>query len=219
MQKHLNSQIKKKIRLQKFEEAELIKKQIESLSYVLSAKTPSLLLKLSDATLAIQSTIIQTINHPKLNRVPRRIECYDLAHLQGHDYVGAMTVMTDGSLDKSQYRHFNIQFPDFSDPHGMRQILERRLKHTEWPYPDLIILDGGVPQLNIVSPVIPEQIAVIALAKKRETLIFYDAKGNLTKLNLPIENPTLNVFRSLRDEAHRFGNSFHRLKKSKSLIV
>ncbi len=219
LKKELLSKIKKNIRSQSFEDADTTKKQLNSLEYILSSKTPSLLLKLSDATLAIQSTIIDTLNHPKLRNIPRRIECYDLAHLQGTSYVGAMTVMVDGQIDKSQYRHFNIEFPDFSDPHGMRQIIARRFNHPEWPSPDLIILDGGVPQLNTVLSVIPESIAVIALAKKQETLIYYNKDNQLTKLNLPLENPTLNIFRSLRDEAHRFGNTFHRQKRSLAVLV
>ncbi len=179
----------------------------------------SLLLKLSDSSLKSQSAIVNTLSHPKLTQTPQRIECYDLAHLQGTNYVGAMTVMIMGQLANTEYRKFHISSHSTSDPHAMKEILIRRFQHQDWSYPDLIILDGGVPQLNTVLPAIPNNIPVVALAKKKETLVFYDKDNDLKYLQLNLENPVLNQFITLRNEAHRFGNSFHRKQRSKSMII
>lgn len=219
LQKSLKSLIKKEIKKQNFESADKLKKQYESLDYILMSGKSSLLLKLSDSTPKTQQLLVSTLNHPKLKQTPHRIECYDLAHLQGTNYVGAMSVMIDGHLVNSQYRKFHLSTLSTSDPYGLKEIIERRLAHLDWPYPELIILDGGKPQLNIVLPIIPKAIAVVALAKKKETLYYYDQNNQLISLNLGFENPVLNQFIVLRDEAHRFGNSFHRKTRTKSMLI
>lgn len=214
LRRQLESEIKIQIKLQKFEEAEQTKRQIESLENTISVRSVSNFLKLSDVNQAIQRKIVEVLNHPKLNSTPRRIECYDLAHLQTKNYVGAMSVFVDGEKSPKDYRKFIIKTPDFSDPHGLKQVISRRLLHKEWGYPDLIVVDGGIPQLSIVSEVIPDEIPVIALAKKRETIYFYNSKKQIASLNLPIEDPVLNLFRNLRDEVHRLANSFHRKRQN-----
>ncbi len=207
------------IRKQEFEKASVIKEQILGLHHTLSTRNSSLLLKLSDATDQLQYQIVKKLKHYKLRRPPYRIECYDLAHLQGENYVGSMTVFLKGAASPKDYRHFKIRLPDRSDPHAMKQIIERRLRHQEWGRPDLIVLDGGIPQLSIVMPAIPESIPVIALAKKRETIYFYDDSGKTVTISLPLEDPVLNLFRSIRDEAHRFANTFHKKQRQKDLIA
>ncbi len=218
LDKSLHIEIRSAIRKQHFEKAQQVKTQIDGLHYVLSTRNSSLLLKLSDATDALQYQIVKKIGHPLLKKPPYRIECYDLAHLQGSNYVGSMTVYINGSPSNKDYRHFNVNFPDRSDPIAMKQIIERRLAHREWGRPDLIVLDGGIPQLSIVSPIIPGNIPVIALAKKRETIYFFDKDRKVVTVSLPLEDPVLNLLRSLRDEAHRFANSFHKKQRGKSLI-
>lgn len=219
LQKQIKNQIKVEIKKQNFEKANVFKKQYESLNYILNSGDSALLLKLSDSTLKAQSAIVKTLNHPRLTQIPRRIECFDLAHLQGSNYVGAMSVMEDGQLTNINYRKFHISSKSTSDPHAMKEIVERRLNHREWPYPNLIILDGGKPQLNIVSPIVPSSIAVIALAKNKETIMFYNREEKLQELTLGYEDPVLNQFIALRDEAHRFGNTFHKQLRGKSMLI
>lgn len=218
LDKSLHHEIKVAIKKKEYERANQIKTQINGLHYILSTRDTTLLLKLSDATDALQYQIVKKLKHPKLKHPPVRIECYDLAHLQGENYVGSMSVFIKGSASVSDYRHFNIRLPDRSDPFAMRQILERRFNHPEWGRPDLIVLDGGIPQLSIVSPIIPANIPVVALAKKRETLHFYDLEHKIVTVNLPIEEPVLNLFRNIRDEAHRMANSFHLKQRRKTLL-
>ena len=218
LDKSLHREIKTAIKKHNFELAEEIKNQINGLHYILSTQDTSLLLKLSDATDHLQYQIVKKLKHPFLTQAPVRIECFDLAHLQGENYVGSMSVFIKGTSSVADYRHFNIRLPDRSDPFAMRQILERRFNHPEWGTPDLIVLDGGIPQLSIVSPVIPAHIPVIALAKKKETVYFYDENRKPVTLSLSLEDPVLNLFRNIRDEAHRFANSFHRQQRRKDLI-
>lgn len=218
LDKSLNKEIARDIKKQEFEKAENVKRQIYGLRQTLSTKNSSLLLKLSDSTDSLQHKIVTTLDHPLLKTAPMRIECYDLAHLQGENYVGSMSVFVRSQPSLADYRHFNINAEDKSDPFAMRQIIKRRFNHPEWGIPDLIVLDGGKPQLSIVSPVIPENIPVIALAKKQETILFYDENKKIISLNLQLEDPVLNLFRSIRDEAHRFANSFHRRKERKSRL-
>ena len=218
LQKHYLKEIKKNSKKQNYEYANKLKTQYEMIMTITESKNIHLLLKLSDSHFQTLQKIISTLNHPRLITIPRRIECYDLAHHQGKNYVGAMTVSEDGVLKNNQYRHFHINEAT-SDPHGMKEIIERRLKHTEWPLPQLIILDGGKPQLNIVLPIVPKEIAVVALAKRKETLIYYDQKNKIVELNLDLSDPVLNQFIVLRDEAHRFGNTFHAKSRSKSLLL
>jgi len=218
LKKLLNRQILLAIKKQQYEKAEVIRKQIVSLDQALNNKNSSLLLKLSDATDQLQYLIVDSLNHPQLKKPPQRIECYDLAHLQGENYVGSMSVFINGQPQVSAYRHFHIQGGERSDPGGLKQIISRRLDHPEWGTPDLIILDGGKPQLSVASTIIPSTIPVIALAKKRETIYFYDANHQTVSLSLNIEDPVLNLFRSLRDEAHRFATTFHQRQRQKTLI-
>lgn len=218
LQKYYLKKIKLSVKEQNFENAQRLKNEYQKLQNILNSGNTNLLLKLSDATLSAQNKIVTTLNHPKLSNTPIRIECYDLAHTQGKNYVGAMSVSEYGQLKKSAYRRFHIK-ESTSDPHAMAEIVKRRLKHNEWPYPQLIILDGGKPQLNTVLPLIPEEIAVVALAKKRETLIYYNKENKLIELNLNPEDPVLNQFIILRNEVHRFGNKFHREQRIKSLLM
>lgn len=216
LQKSLVAQINKQAKKENFEKANQLKQQLESLNQAVFNPRSSMLLMLSDANDQLLPLIVKKLSHPKLHTPPQRIECYDLAHLQGENYVGSMSVFINCTPSTKDYRHFKIAAPDRSDPYAMRQIVSRRLTHQEWVKPDLIVLDGGLPQLSIVSPVIPTDIPVIALAKKKETLIFMDENNKAKHLNLDLDDPVLNLFRSLRDEAHRFANTYHgRLKTQK----
>ena len=218
LNRSLNRQIAIAIKKQNYEAAAIIKNKILSLNQSLINQNSSLLLKLSDATSETQDIIVKTLKHPYLTKPPVRLECYDLAHLQGENYVGSMSVFINGQQEPSQYRHFNIKGLERSDPHAMKEILTRRFNHPEWGMPDLIVLDGGIPQLSIVSSAIPNGLATIALAKKRETIYFYD-NGKVVALNLSLEDPVLNLFRNIRDEAHRFATTFHIKKRQKSLLT
>ncbi len=209
LKKEINLQSKK----EKFEAAAQLKKQLDALQIALSSHKYSHLLVLPAATQKVLEQTVILINHPKLKNPPQRIECYDMATLNQENTVGAMVVFTDGRPDKANYRKFLVKTSQLGDPATMKHILTRRLRHPDWDRPDLIILDGGVPQLSVVSEIIPPDIPVIALSKKRETIHFYDSHHGLVNLNLPLHNSVLKLFQYIRDEAHRFGTTYHKKRR------
>lgn len=135
-----------------------------------------------------------------------RIEMYDVANLSNTAVTGAMTVAIDGQLSSRHYRHFTLQSGS-SDVDRLKEMLIRRLK-TDWPVPDLIVLDGGKPQLSIVDWSIP----TIALAKQDETIY-----TSSSQIKLPRTHPGLQLLQRLRDEAHRFSRRLHH--HHRSLII
>lgn len=159
----------------------------------------------------------------KLPNLPRRIEGYDISNIQGTNPVGSMVVTKDGQAAKSEYRKFKItrkQTPD--DFAMMREMLERRLARVNpanqadaWPAPDLIVIDGGKGQLGVAVAVLKQaklKIPVIGLAKRIEE-IFIPNKSK--PIVLSHDNPVLQMLQRLRDEAHRFGITFHKSLRSK----
>jgi excinuclease ABC subunit C len=102
----------------------------------------------------------------KLENPPRRIEGYDISHHAGENTVGSMVVFTNGTADRAEYRKFKIRSSRNDDLKSMTEVITRRLKHKEWEFPDLIILDGGVAQVNAILPLVePHGIPVIGRDK------------------------------------------------------
>lgn len=158
-----------------------------------------------------------------LEVVPRRIECYDISHLSGEETVGSMVVATDGRPDKSAYRRFKVEGDRNDDFASLRQVIERRLRAYEEgnpafsPLPDLMLIDGGLGQVNAVKGVLSDlgyDFPVIGLAKKNEE-IYLPGKGE--PLRLPLSDEGLRVLARLRDEAHRFAVEYNRQRREKKL--
>lgn len=134
-----------------------------------------------------------------------RIEMYDVANLSGTAATAAMTVAIDGEVDSKNYRHFTIKTSGPNDVAMMREVLTRRLKRTDWPAPDLIVLDGGKSQLSIAKTERIQSYPVIALAKKEEVIYVPGSED----IRLSKDNPGLQLIMRLRDEAHRFSRRLH----------
>ena len=157
---------------------------------------------------------------------PLRIECYDMAHLQGTDYVGSMVVLEDGLPRKSEYRRFKVKQVDGNDDYAaMEEVLTRRLtayldqrdttndaKPGKFAYPpQLLLVDGGKGQLGVAIKVLEElgldgEIPVASLAKRFEEVYL---PGQADPVMLPRQSEALYMLQRIRDEAHRFANSFH----------
>lgn len=207
-------------KLQKYEQSLLIKNQITSLDYVVNGwrNLNNLFLEVnldddisSRAVLELQTTLSPYLPTNKLHR----IECYDISQFGTKYFVGSMTVAIDGKPDHSEYRQFKINTKYTQDDQFMiREIVYRRLKHTEWGTPDLIIVDGGKPQVSSVS--IITNIA-IGLAKKYETIIIKKDEKYI-EINLPQNSSALNLLKNLRNEAHRFANRYRKILMSKNTI-
>jgi excinuclease ABC subunit C len=158
-----------------------------------------------------------------LKEYPKRLECFDISNIQGRDAVGSMVVFLDGHPQKSDYRRFRIKNTKMpNDFLMMKEVLTRRLSKIEdpessWGKPDLIIVDGGKPQLSAalcaISETRVEPIPLIALAEEQE-LIF--VPGRDAPIDLPGDSPALLLLRYIRDEAHRFAVSYHRSVRSKT---
>ena len=160
----------------------------------------------------------------RLSEEPRHIECFDNSNIQGTNPVSACVVFKDGKPSKKDYRHFNIKTvvgPD--DFASMEEVVYRRYKRMleeKQPLPQLIIIDGGKGQLSSALKSIDElglrgKIAIIGIAKRLEELFY---PGDSVPLYLDKKSETLKVIQQLRNEAHRFGITFHRDKRSKSAL-
>ncbi len=153
----------------------------------------------------------------KLNVLPRRIEIYDISNIQGQHAVGSMVVFQDGKIAADQYRWFKIK--NVTGPNDfwmLQEVLSRRLKHSEWSEPDLIILDGGKGQLSVVSQVLPKSwlAKTIALAKREEEIFL---PGQSKAIQIPRLGPLSLFIQYMRNQAHKFAIKKYRDLHSKSL--
>ena len=169
-----------------------------------------------------------------LPEAPLRIECYDMSHLQGTDYVGSMVVMEDGLPKSSDYRHFRIRDVDGNDDYAaMAEVLGRRLaayleeqalpveeRPGRFAYPpQLLLVDGGIGQLGVAERVVAEmglagRIPVASLAKQFEEVY---RPGSSEPIRLPRGSEALYLLQRIRDESHRFAISYHRRLRSKRM--
>lgn len=153
-------------------------------------------------------------------KIPKRIEAYDIANISGLNAVGSMVVFADGQPDKNQYRKFAIRtFQSANDPGMIKEVLLRRFSgQHNWPKPDLLLIDGGKPQLSATLSALKQKgqkIPVIALAKRLEK-IFIPNKAK--SLILASDSPALYLLQRIRDEAHRFATGFYQQKHLKKII-
>jgi excinuclease ABC subunit C len=165
----------------------------------------------------------------RLEQPPYRVECFDMSHLQGTNYVGSMVVFEDALPVKSEYRHFNVKEVIGNDDVGaMEEVVRRRLTHwedhqasTKFRRPDLIIIDGGLPQLHAAEKAarsldLGGLVEFAALAKREELLY---RPGSSVPIVLERGSESLYLVQRLRDEAHRFAITFHRSKRGKSMVA
>ncbi|MDQ2649562.1 MAG: excinuclease ABC subunit UvrC [Actinomycetota bacterium] len=169
-----------------------------------------------------------------LPEAPLRIECYDMSHIQGSDYVGSMVVLEDGLPKKSEYRKFKIKSGQGNDDFAaMEEVLTRRLtaylaerrrppaeRTGKFAYPpQLLLVDGGLGQLGVAVRVLDElglsdEIPVASLAKKFEEVY---VPGSSEPIRLPRQSEGLYMLQRIRDEAHRFAITFHRDLRAKRM--
>jgi excinuclease ABC subunit C len=174
--------------------------------------------------------------HLDLPEAPLRIECYDMSHIQGSDYVGSMVVLEDGLPKKSEYRRFKIKGDQGNDDFAaMEQVLTRRLTAylaergrpvTEtggkFSYPpQLLLVDGGKGQLSVAVGVLEElgltgEIPVASLAKRFEEVF---VPGQADAVRIPRQSEALYLLQRIRDEAHRFAITYHRELRNKRMTV
>jgi len=162
----------------------------------------------------------------KLPALPRRIEAYDISNLFGQHAVGSMVVFWDGAPKKSEYRRFRVQTVSGIDDFAMiAEVLRRRVERALQgdgrflPLPDLIVIDGGKGQLNAARAVLRQlgvgQIPTIALAKEHEHIF---VENRAQPVVLPRESSALQLLQRVRDEAHRFAVTYHRVVRRRRFL-
>jgi len=194
----LEKEMMKLAKDEKFEEAYLIKKKIFALNHI------------QDIALVKAETKVYRDNKTI------RIEAYDIAHLAGEDMVGAMTVIEGGEPKKSEYRKFKIKtLTKANDPAALAEILDRRLLHSEWVLPQIVVVDGSTAQKNVAEKILKKHhqtIPVVAVVKddrhKASRLIGSKNILLLYKLDILFAN----------DEAHRFAINFFRKTRRKRTL-
>ena len=239
----LEKEMEKASKEKNFEEAARLRDRIRSLEYVTQAfkpakdylEHPNLL---EDQR---QKELEELRKRVGLEKKIRRIEAYDISNIFGKWAVGSLVVFVDGEPDKSQYRRFKIKTVEgISDVAMIKEVLRRRLKRVQNSkrkaqslvqsskfkkskdevfenLPDLILVDGGKPQVGAVNEILGEfglTIPVLGLAKRKENVI----NSHLLTLYLKSDSPALHLLQRIRDEAHRFALSYHRKLRSRGLM-
>jgi excinuclease ABC subunit C len=214
----------KKVRIhrpQRGEKAKMIRMALSNAKYLLGERK---LEKEKAARKRIPHSVKELKEQLDLQRLPRRIECFDNSNLQGSDPVASMVCFVDARAKKSEYKRFNIKTVEGPDDFAsMKEVLSRRYKRVmdeKQQIPDLIVVDGGKGQLGSAVQALQEigfygECEVIGLAKRLEE-VFLPGKANAVMI--PKKSSALKLLQKVRDEAHRFAVSFHRNKRSKRTI-
>jgi excinuclease ABC subunit C len=164
----------------------------------------------------------------RLSKIPARMECFDNSHIQGTELVSSCVVFVDGKPKKSDYRKFKIKTVGKNDDFAaMQEVVRRRYNHSldkndpqYLPLPDLIIIDGGKGQLSSAVEILEElgilnKVIVISLAKRIDEVFF---PGVSESVILPKSSSSLKLIQQIRDEAHRFAITYHRLLRDKRTL-
>ena len=162
----------------------------------------------------------------RLPRPPKRIEGYDISHQSGQDVVASMVVFTNGAADRSEYRKFKLKKQQNNDTASLQEVIARRLKHANWDFPDLIVLDGGEAQVGAILPLLNNAndgatIPVVGRDKSGDhsksaavKLVIPTAKGFSTT-ELSQDSHIARLIARIDEEAHRFAITYHTLLKRK----
>jgi len=154
-----------------------------------------------------------------LEELPRRIECFDISHIQGAETVASMVVWEDGAMKKSDYRKFQVKtVTGVDDFASMREVIQRRYKRLQEdkkPFPSLILIDGGLGQLHAAYAAL-EEIGVTlqplaSIAKREEIIYVYGQEHEPVVLDR--RSPVLHLMQKIRDESHRFAVTYHRKRR------
>jgi len=212
---------------EEFEKAKDIQKKIDAIINVTSpiykpfeyVKNPNLYKDLRRFELDGLQKILKEY-YPAIATIAR-IECYDISNISGIYAAGSMVVFTNGEKESLSYRRFKIKREqETSKPNDcamMEEVLQRRMNHTDWPYPELIIVDGGKGQISSVLKVLKKSdlyIPLIGLAKREEIII----TSGFKEIRLSKDSPALKLMMRIRNEAHRFAITYHRKLRAKAIF-
>ncbi len=200
-------------RHRRYEDAALVRNQISALSLLYEGRRP-------DIDYAEEAEGLRKILG--LEKPPSRIEAFDISNILGRESCGSLVSFLKGQPDKNNYRRFKIKQVEGIDDYAMlREVIRRRysrLKEQKLPMPDLILIDGGKAHLSVARNEILKlglEIPIISIAKEKENI--YTLRQAMP-LNLPQDSPVLHLLKRIRDEAHRFALSYHRILRKKKIL-
>ncbi|OGI94034.1 hypothetical protein A3A03_00750 [Candidatus Nomurabacteria bacterium RIFCSPLOWO2_01_FULL_40_18] len=202
--KNLQKEMKEYAKRREFEKAGEIKRQIFALQHI------------NDVALIKNSPHPSPLLVKERGNSTFRIEAYDIAHMGGKNMVGVMTVVENGEVEKSEYKKFKIRTQaGTNDTGALKEVLERRLAYTEWPYPNLIVVDGGVAQLHLAMAVLKN------LNLKIPTVSVVKDERHKPKDILGSKEFSINYKRDIllgNSEAHRFAIAYHKKIRNKNFL-
>lgn len=217
--KDLMAKIKDFSEVQDFESALSIRRGIERFTrFIATHSFTDRHFSFNNSTMKLDNLITTLSPHFQSLESLHRIECYDASNSAMYDSVVSLVVLTDGLLDNGQYRRFKIKNPRaVSDFDRLDEAITRRLKNKSWPSPDLIVIDGGVPQLRRLQRIFDRESyppKYIGLAKHPDRLVIPSGNTFIT-VKLSSDNLGLQLLEQLRDEAHRFANAYRKILQKK----
>lgn len=210
--KKLSQEMNLKSRQLEFEQAAKVRDQLNALS----------VFRRGNAHPVSRAELEDLKNLAQLDKIPRRIEAFDISNIFGQEATGSMVSFYKGLADKNSYRRFRIKMlPGINDYGMLREVLNRRylrLKQENSALPDLILIDGGRSHLMSAKAEIEKlglHIPLISIAKEKENIYVAAVKR---PLSLKSDTPALNLLRRVRDEAHRFAVAYHHILRRKKII-
>jgi excinuclease ABC subunit C len=204
-----------------YEEAAAVRDRIETLEHMDERVTfGEVTQEMLEQRVGESRSVQELMRALHLKKPPESIECFDISHIQGVEKVGSMVRFDHGRATKSQYRKFIIRTVEgIDDFKSMAEVVGRRyrrLKAEGKAFPDLVLIDGGKGQLSAALGALAKEdlmgIEVAALAKQEEEVF---RPGSSESIRLPDDSAGLLLLRQIRDEAHRFAITFHRLRRGK----
>lgn len=207
---------------EKYEEALIVRNKIMHFENLLHRRlfSPETILNYNLSTESLQS-LRELLNpfFPNLQSL-ERMECFDVSNFAQKEATASMVVFTDGLINKKEYRRFKIKNLSLqSDFEMMREVFERRYKRDEWAMPQLVVVDGGKPQVKIIHAVLNNlnvAIPLIGIAKHPDRLVI--AVGKYPTIKPSVHHLGFNLIRAMRDESHRFAKKYHVFLRDKKML-
>jgi len=223
---NLKKEMKKMSGQQKYEEAAMIKKQIQMIENLLTTHAKAQEEEKVMKQLEELRKLLVKYYGIETNQI-QRLEAYDVANLGNNLVVGSMVVFLNGEPERSQYRRFKLQWSG-GDPGGIQAILARRLNHQDWLYPQVILVDGGKTQVSaafkaLVEKNLAKRIPVVGLAKKEEKIfipkVFKEKIISWKTLKYQPSSEIHQLLQQARDEAHRFAQNYYQKLHRKAIFA
>lgn len=206
---------------QDYENAQQVREKISQIDFLRQpVRTPEVYLQNPHIVSDIKSEEIDELKQilDKYFSIKKlvRIECFDVSHLSGTFPTASMVTFVNGEPDKNFYRHFRLKESFRDDSLALKEVILRRIRHLEnWGKSDLVIVDGGKPQVSVIWELFSKITPVIGIAKKEETLVIKN-NGSFMEIKLPASG-VKNLVQRIRNEAHRFAQKYHHHLLAKNL--